>query len=65
MAIATKAYIALTSEGLALEKFALLLEACDTIKTGVIVIDNLGKVVAINETATNEFWPKPKNPVGL
>jgi transcriptional regulator with PAS, ATPase and Fis domain len=50
---------------LALEKFTLLLQVCDTVKTGVIIIDNQGKVVAINDTATSEFWNKTKSPVGL
>ena len=48
-----------------MEDFTLLVQVCNTVKTGVVVIDSQGKVAAINDIAARLFWEGTENPVGL
>ncbi len=48
-----------------MEDFLLLIQVCNTVNTGIIVIDSQGKVVAINDAGCSLFWNNAENPVGL
>lgn len=65
MRIDYKNYLFYDKKGCALEDFTLLVQLCDSVKTGLVVIDSQGKVVAINDIAAGLFWEGPDSPVGL
>ncbi len=48
-----------------MEDFTLLVQVCDILKSGIIVVDNRGTVYAINDMARDVFWKGPDSPLGV